>query len=297
MKGNIVLQNDLFSLLVSGSTPSLNEVDWTTLAADLEHADAPIIQRFEINGEERSGECSLMTGPDGSTFLLIAFSDSDDLAVALTNARATIAELGAECQRIVEEKKQLEHYITELEHAASYFAERAEIDGLTGVLNRGSFDEHYSTLWESATLNRKSVLTAIIDIDWFKGYNDTYGHLAGDEALRQVADAIAQEFPEGIFGRIGGEEFALALTGVAKADVPAIADRLIRRVRSLAILHSESAHHILTISAGLCYAPSTRNVTPTELLQAADTALYESKDAGRNRYEIVGLDQSMKSSG
>jgi len=167
-------------------------------------------------------------------------------------------------------------------------------DGLSGLMNRRAFDEHLLRVWQHALRDQRSIAVFMIDIDHFKRYNDTFGHQAGDVALRCVADVI-QGFarrPLDIAARYGGEEFAMVLYDLAVPHIQNIADRLREAVQNLALNREagESAGATVTVSVGVGLVSPTIGRTPQGALQLADEALYEAKRAGRNRVVMKGME-------
>jgi diguanylate cyclase (GGDEF)-like protein len=169
-------------------------------------------------------------------------------------------------------------------------AELAQHDALTGAKNRRVFDDHIAGLWPRAIQERRAIAILLIDIDHFKAYNDSYGHQAGDQALRRVVQAI-QRFvrrPLDLLARYGGEEFAAILYDVDGSEAKQIADRIRRAVRELAIEHRGSQTSAgVTISVGVAMIQPTPRRNPRGALQLADQALYEAKANGRNRVEFM----------
>jgi diguanylate cyclase (GGDEF)-like protein len=181
------------------------------------------------------------------------------------------------------------------------FLERALIgelvarDGLTGLMNRRTFDDHLLRVWQCAQRERRSMAVLLIDIDHFKEYNDGFGHQAGDLALRRVARNI-EEFarrPLDLAARFGGEEFAVVLYDLALSDVLAMAERICRSIQSLQIRRSltEAASEAVTISVGGGVVVPSVGRTPEGAVQLADEALYEAKRTGRNRVVVRGSDE------
>ena len=173
-------------------------------------------------------------------------------------------------------------------------AELAQRDGLTGAKNRRVFDEHLQQLWQRAVDRGRTLAILLIDIDYFKAYNDRYGHQAGDEALCRVAQTI-QKFaplPSGLVARYGGEEFAVVLYDVDTKQAREVADRIRHAVDQLAIEHRGSkAAARVTISIGVAAVEPSRDRSPRGALQLADQALYEAKVRGRNRVEMMDEEQ------
>lgn len=172
-------------------------------------------------------------------------------------------------------QKQLEDRLREL----------SATDGLTLVANRRMFDEVMEREWNRAMRHKQPVSLIMADIDMFKSYNDLYGHMAGDECLRKVAQAISDSAQRGsdLVARYGGEEFAVILPNTDEAAAREIAEKIRDAVEKLNIPHDGNvmARHI-TISLGT----STRVPPQTNdfigLMQSADKALYRAKESGRN---------------
>jgi diguanylate cyclase (GGDEF)-like protein len=169
-------------------------------------------------------------------------------------------------------------------------AQLAHQDSLTGTSNRRVFDEHLGRLWQQAQRDHKTMAILLIDIDHFKAYNDRYGHLAGDQALRRVAQSL-QSFvrrPLDVLARYGGEEFGAILYDIEAAQAEDVAGRICRAVRELKIEHLDSRTcAALTISVGVALIVPTRERSARGALQLADQALYGAKKMGRNRVEVM----------
>lgn len=164
-------------------------------------------------------------------------------------------------------------------------------DSLTGLRNRRALDEHVARIWQQCLRHRNQLAVLMIDIDYFKHYNDRYGHQAGDAALCKVA-AVVQQFarrPLDISARFGGEEFAIVLFDIAPATVHEIAEGLRSAVEAADIAHaaSECAPHI-TVSVGAAIVQPALGRAPRGAIQLADEALYQAKKDGRNRCVVEG---------
>jgi len=162
----------------------------------------------------------------------------------------------------------------------------ALLDGLTGVANRRKFDEDVQTDWRQCLRETAPLSLVLIDIDYFKLYNDRYGHQAGDNCLRLVAKALAETLrrPYDKLARYGGEEFACLLPKTELAGASAIAERMQTRVSELRVEHLGSdVDQVVTISLGVASMVPTPSITPELLLKAADQQLYEAKRTGRAR--------------
>ncbi|MBB2931136.1 two-component system chemotaxis family response regulator WspR [Paraburkholderia silvatlantica] len=159
-------------------------------------------------------------------------------------------------------------------------------DGLTGLSNRRYLDEFLSAEWKRAERERTEISLLMIDVDYFKPYNDTYGHVAGDNVLRSVATTIRREIrqPRDLVARFGGEEFAVVLPGTGSAGARLLAEKMRRDVAGLALPHVGSAvSEHLTISIGVATLTPAPGLAETALIEEADAALYRAKRDGRNR--------------
>ena len=171
-----------------------------------------------------------------------------------------------------------------LEEAHRRLAALAGQDGLTGLANRRTFDEALVKEHRRALRERSRLALLMIDVDWFKPYNDRYGHPAGDECLRRVSRAIEETLPRpgDIVARFGGEEFAVLLPNTDEAGAAIMADRIRRAVLALAIEHEASAALVVTISAGVAALAPGGLEGIDALMRRADQALYRAKHLGRN---------------
>ncbi len=162
----------------------------------------------------------------------------------------------------------------------------AFIDSLTEIPNRRRFDEVIQKEWHRAGRSGKSMSLMMIDIDYFKQYNDTYGHGQGDRCLRQVARAIESMMQRAgdFVARYGGEEFAVVLPYTKLTEAMDFAKRIRRHINALNIAHSQSsvADHV-TISIGVAAVDPHQSLDTTQIVEAADSAMYQAKKTGRNR--------------
>ncbi len=162
-------------------------------------------------------------------------------------------------------------------------------DGLTGLKNRGAFDDDYDRLWQQAMRDRRSLALLLIDVDHFKPYNDRYGHQAGDRALRLVAQVV-QRFarrPLDVAARYGGEEFLVALYDLGAEHVREIAEELRESIQALEIEHDDSPAGVVTASIGVSIVSPRQGRSPAGAVQLADEALYAAKRGGRNGIRLV----------
>jgi diguanylate cyclase (GGDEF)-like protein len=163
-------------------------------------------------------------------------------------------------------------------------------DGLTGLTNRRCFDELLTTEWQRACRGATPLSLLMIDIDYFKNYNDHYGHLAGDECLRRVANGLSQCVRRAgeTVARYGGEEFVIILPGADLAHAIDTASKCLERMEQEAVRHAASPTSAqLTISIGVaCVQPDT-TMEAHALINAADAAMYRAKSNGRARCEVA----------
>ncbi|OUL75673.1 sensor domain-containing diguanylate cyclase [Paraburkholderia hospita] len=162
----------------------------------------------------------------------------------------------------------------------------AFIDSLTGLRNRRYLDSKVNELSQSpsAGVDVRHVAVLFADIDYFKSYNDRYGHQAGDECLRKVGKRIEGTMREAdVLARYGGEEFVILLDGCQYAEAVDAAERIRVNIEGLAIAHEGSPLGVVTLSIGVAHANVGMTTSPSQLLEVADSALYEAKRLGRNR--------------
>ena len=163
-------------------------------------------------------------------------------------------------------------------------------DGLTNIRNRRYFDETFEKTFNEIKRDKKSLAVLMIDIDFFKPYNDNYGHGQGDETLRKVAKALEKTIKRAsdFVARYGGEEFVILLKDINKDGVEAVANNLLNAVRELKITHEFSKiENYVTVSIGASFYNSSSDITKLELLLKADETLYSVKNSGRNNFAIL----------
>ncbi len=173
-----------------------------------------------------------------------------------------------------------------LEEANSALVRMARLDSLTQLANRRVFDETMKTEWCRLAREQKQLALVLCDIDCFKQYNDTYGHQAGDECLRQVSRVLGDcaRRSGDLVCRYGGEEFIFLLPSTCLEGGARFAERVRQRVEALALAHrSSSALPMVTLSLGVAACIPQPDKSPDALVKAADEALYQAKELGRNR--------------
>jgi diguanylate cyclase (GGDEF)-like protein len=216
------------------------------------------------------------------------------LALALADRFNTLRrEKAAAQQHLVEHLQSHERVLearvlqrTEELKAANERLETLSVtDALTGIANRRRFDEVLASEWSRAARAGHPLAVALLDIDWFKRYNDHYGHPAGDECLRRVAAVLRDQVCRtgDLVARYGGEEFAFIAPASNGEDALAIARRICLALENLALSHQPSEFGCVSCSIGVAALTPAEGRSPDQLVKAADEALYRAKEQGRNR--------------
>jgi diguanylate cyclase (GGDEF)-like protein len=173
----------------------------------------------------------------------------------------------------------------ELKAQRDFLRQLATLDGLTGISNRRAFDEGLAMEWRRSQRNETSLSLIFIDIDHFKLFNDSYGHLEGDDCLKRFAAALNKclRRPGDLFARYGGEEFVCLMPDTDIEGAQGVAEKMQKAVKWLDIRHATSLENaLLTASFGLTATVASNNQNLSELIAQADSALYEAKKKGRD---------------
>lgn len=236
----------------------------------------------------RDGDLEQGFSVGGNDYIPKPFSYTELLArinlhLLLSRQSRDLHTLNAELDRRVQDRTQA------LERAYADMERLANLDGLTGVNNRRALDGYLAEAWERTSLTNGNLSYAIMDLDNFKAFNDTYGHQDGDDCLHAVAQAISRmaEKDKGFAGRYGGEEFCLILERPLN-DALEMVKAICKEIRYLAIPHSGAATGLVTLSAGVSARDNTI-ASPEDLIHAADKSLYLAKERGRNRVEPMEI--------
>ncbi len=199
-------------------------------------------------------------------------------------------------RRLTRHQAELEHLVTartaELEASNRKLEALSMTDGLTGVSNRRGFDLALQAEWRRALRTGQPLALSMLDVDYFKKYNDRYGHLAGDATLRTVAGLITEHGRRSsdLVARYGGEEFALLSVATSGADAIGVAQVVCNELERLNLPHEASPFGHVTISIGVAVLVPTEHSRPEQLVRMADEALYRAKQRGRNQ-ALLALDE------
>lgn len=215
--------------------------------------------------------------------VLLQYSHPDGTRKWLESTSSAIADESGTITEIVTNLRD----VTLRKATEDALAAAATTDAMTGIANRRSFDAALANEWKRAIRSRSNIALLMIDVDFFKAYNDTLGHLRGDDALKLVATCINSNIrsPNDFGARYGGEEFAVILSGADTCGALAAAEKLRRSVLALALPQPASPIGAVTISIGMTSMQPKPGDDDTSLIRTADAALYQAKQNGRNRTE------------
>lgn len=225
--------------------------------------------------------------------VLLAFALADRFnAIRQEKARIQGALLQAQetlIDNLKSSERLLEARVAERTEALQALNQQLEVlsstDALTGLANRRCFDDTLKREWQRAIRDGRPLALALLDVDWFKKYNDQLGHPAGDTCLRRVAQVLSSQVCRSgdLVARFGGEEFVLLAPATSGADALNLAQRICVALQALALPHPGSELGCVTLSVGVAAELPTQGSTPEGLLKRADDALYRAKAQGRNQ--------------
>ncbi|MGB6295846.1 MAG: diguanylate cyclase [Rivularia sp. (in: cyanobacteria)] len=217
----------------------------------------------------------------------------DEQTLQLQNKNQLLEKEIKQCQIVksILSKNEREYRNTtkKLKIANQKLQKLANCDGLTGLANRRYFDNYFQKEWKRLSREQAALSLIMCDVDYFKNYNDTYGHLLGDECLRRIAAVLKQTIkrPADLVARYGGEEFIILLPNTDLDGTIHLAEQIRKQVKSLDIPHTNSSiSHYVTVSLGVASTAPQLNISPQTLIAAADKMLYKAKSAGRNTISV-----------
>jgi diguanylate cyclase (GGDEF)-like protein len=283
----ILLEEQIDIVLLDVQMPNMNGFEVAELMrSNTRTKDIPIIFVTAINKEEKY----IFRGYELGAVDYIYKPVNNEILKSKVHVFIRLNEQ----KRIIEEKtKALKEKIELLEIAEKKLSQLARIDDLTGSLNRRGFEEEFHREWSRSILYRSFFSLIMIDIDDFKKYNDTYGHVEGDQCLIQVAKSIEKSLrrPFDEVARYGGEEFVVLLPDTNQNGVLRVAENIRASIEALKINNSDAPEAwYVTVSLGVVTTIPQIDQDKEELLRRADQALYQAKDNGKNQIGIASFD-------
>ncbi|GLS92275.1 GGDEF domain-containing protein [Psychromonas marina] len=287
-----------------------------TLAKSMPHqltfeASAPLYENGKVVGHGWNAALLLHTQEQVIGFLVIdnlinkrsLTSQTEDLltlfvsnlAEIITRKRAeeSVYRFNNELENLVEKRtSELARVNDKLEESNRKLEQLSLVDSLTGIANRRHFDKNYKKEWAKACRNNQNLSAVMLDIDYFKAYNDHYGHQLGDQCLKDVANIVQQHFrrADELVARYGGEEFIILLTHSTPEQVKKRVQGAIDELYTININHRESPLQRVTLSAGIATLNIHKRMLPATLIKWADEALYQAKSEGRNKVVHKGYE-------
>jgi len=257
--------------------------------------DCPVFATL-TDGIPRKGEDEFFIRADGSFFPIEYFANPIIENGEITGVVVTFIDITERIktqQMLLDYQTNLEQLVEQktqdLQAANQQLLTMSLVDGLTNIANRRAFDQTLFDELRRAARKKETMTLMIADIDFFKQFNDTYGHCAGDDCLKEIALAIQSNFKRSgdFVARYGGEEFAMILPSMTLTKSEVIAAKLITKIEQLNISHKASAcSGFVTLSLGLVNIVPTVSHTPEALIKLADKALYLAKNSGKNQFKV-----------
>lgn len=258
--------------------------------------DIPVI----VLSSKEDAEVKSDAFSNGADDYLVKMPDAIEL-IARIRAHSThhlmVIERAAAYQILQGMQQQLEQANIELEKSNQELERLSCLDGLTGIANRRSFDNFLEKAWRHAVRGGTGMEISVImlDIDYFKPYNDNYGHQGGDDCLKQVAVTLEKCAQRGadLLARYGGEEFIAVLVDTPTQGAVTVAEDMQNCISKLALPHTYSKlDKTVTLSMGIATLTPGANNNLKQLVKAADRALYQAKEGGRNRFVVAGAEKT-----
>lgn len=282
-------------ILLDIQMPQMNGYEvCTIIKADPLTRDIPVIFLTALD-DVADKIAAFSTG--GVDYITKPFQSSEVIArvqnqLMIQRQRRQLLEQNQRLRQEIQERQRLESALIQ---ANSNLQRLALLDSLTQVANRRCFDEHLDQEWQRLLREQAPLSLILCDVDYFKLFNDHYGHLAGDACLYHVAQAIGRVIrrPADEVARYGGEEFAVILPNTDVAGTVFVAEQIQEVIAQLAIPHAKSlVNPFVTISFGITSLTPIAGRLPQDLIAAADTALYAAKSQGRDRWRVHLCEQT-----
>ncbi|MGH8442085.1 MAG: diguanylate cyclase domain-containing protein [Nevskiaceae bacterium] len=196
-------------------------------------------------------------------------------------------------QRITDMRQRLVDLTEQLEAHNASLREESSIDSLTNIPNRRTFDAAFEQEWNHHARTGKPLALLLADVDYFKRYNDTYGHQRGDQCLKSVAEALRSSAKRkvDVVARYGGEEFALLLPDTTPVSALLVAGRVLETLRAQRLQHEAAPAGHVTMSIGVCAAVPNPGLAGADLVKTSDRALYDAKSKGRNQAVLLAMNR------
>ena len=259
----------------------------------------------DIDGFEVARQVRKLQGDEDWTAIIFlsAMSRDEDLARGIQAGgddylmkpvgRVVLQAKVAAMHRLVRMQRALVKLTAQLNEANQELHRISMIDGLTGIANRRLFDESLVREWRRCARLQKPISIVMLDVDYFKKYNDKYGHQAGDECLKAAAKQVAAAVPRAsdLAARYGGEEFVLILSETDEVGARWVANRVRQQVAGLKVVHEESPHGYVTLSCGVSSVMPSEEMSAEKLVKSADNALYLAKKHGRDTVAYLNYGQ------
>ena len=271
-------------------------IDATVILQDLVMPDSDgmtLLRFYKANRETRDIPVIVLSSKEEPTTKSEAFSyGASDYLVKLPDAIELIARLRSHAKNYIMQKERdsaffaLRELKKQLEASNKQLHKISMLDGLTGISNRRHFDEQLNSDLATASESQTPISLILIDIDFFKGFNDNYGHQMGDECLKKVAGLLAKscQNPMDMAARYGGEEFVVLLPGTAEKNAVSVAERFKKILSDNCIEHGHSTvSSCITVSMGIATQDKGDQYDGKQLIITADKALYHAKETGRDR--------------
>ncbi|MDH3391347.1 MAG: diguanylate cyclase [Desulfobulbaceae bacterium] len=272
------------------------EINATVILQDLVMPDIDglmMVRYFRVNKDTAQIPIILLSTKDEASLKSKAFSlGANDYMVKLPDKIEMIARVRYHSQAYINQLQKdeafraLEESKAKLAEANRTLQKISSLDGLTGIANRRSFDETLNKEWNRAMRSEKSIGLLMLDIDFFKLYNDHYGHQGGDDCLKKIAKGLDSTLhrESDFLARYGGEEFSAILPDTDLNGAFKVAEQMRLAIKDLRIEHAKSkVSDIVSVSIGVSAIIPLQGTDPKILIRAADQALYKAKEDGRDR--------------